>query len=163
MILSRPITSLRQGHIRFSRTVEGWCVIFGTSGIWKCIIIRVNEWPWWLSMGSNAKANGWRCFKDIQPRILWNFQCKNKICEVKIDVISCVYILLPIQIKRILQDARIPKKMYFLLALSIDILIVGGVEESKHHVTLSSLHIMDPLDVYSEANTTTQSASFSSK
>ena len=56
------------------------------------------------------------------------------------------------------------QKIYFLSALSINIHIVGGDEVSKRHVTyFSLLRITHPLDVYSEANTTTQSASITGK
>ena len=51
------------------------------------------------------------------------------------------------------------QNIYFLSALSINIHIVGGVELSEHNVTFLSLRITRPLDVYSDANTTTQSFS----
>ena len=53
------------------------------------------------------------------------------------------------------------KKICILSALSINIHTVGGVEESKDHVTFLSLRITDPLD--SEASTAAQFASFLGK
>lgn len=67
------------------------------------------------------------------------------------------------RIKRTTRDIRIPKQNMFLFVLSLNILIVGEVEESQHHVSFLSLQITIPLDVYSEVSTTAHFRSFSGK
>ena len=80
----------------------------------------------------------------------------------KIDVISCVYILFPTEIKGLYEIQKCYKNV-FLLALPINMHIVGSVVESKCRLTFLSLRIMDLLDVYSEVSTMTQFYGFQAK